>query len=133
MSVLAEATHGLFAAFAARDEDALLELIAPDVEFWPAGTAPQAGRTGPYRGHAGMREYLRDVAQVWRALEVEPDELREAGQAVVAFGTARGTRSSGEQVTVPVIWVFKFRDGLLLKGRVVATAAEAAREMQATK
>ena len=56
-----EVVKATFAAFAARDLEAVLALAAPDIEF-TAVTGEQAGRTEPYRGHDGMREYFRDVA-----------------------------------------------------------------------
>ena len=102
-----------------------VQLADPDLEFWPQGTAEGVGRTEPYRGHAGLREYFADVARAWRDLEVDPDDLRAVAGAVVVFGCARGTRVDGTRVHQPVIWTFKVRDDLVLAGRVVATAAEA--------
>ena len=52
----------MFAAFADRDLEAVLGLAAPDIEF-AAVTGEHAGRTEPYRGHAGMRQYFRDVGR----------------------------------------------------------------------
>jgi ketosteroid isomerase-like protein len=116
----------LFAAFAARDVDAVIARVDPAVEFWPQGTATVAGRAEPYRGHDGMREYMADVARVWRSLEVEPGDLRIAAGGVVAFGRAQGVRADGEEMSVPVIWTFKLAGDRVLSARVVATAAEAA-------
>ena len=56
-----EVVKAIFAAFAARDVEAVLALADPDVEF-TAVTGEDAGRTEPYRGHDGMRQYFRDVA-----------------------------------------------------------------------
>ena len=119
--------RALYAAFGARDLDAALALTDPEVEFWPQGTAQRVGRTEPYRGADGLRAYFADVAAQWDELRVQPDELRIAGNGVVAFGTAIG-RSGGEEVRQPVIWVWKLRDGRVLSGRVVATAAQAYEE-----
>jgi uncharacterized protein len=121
-----EVIRALFDAFARRDLDAALALTQPDLEFWPQGTAQRAERTAPYRGHDGLREYFADVAAHWDDLRVEPGELRVAGDGVVAFGTAVGRPAGAEEdVSQPVIWLFKLRDGRVLHGRVVATAAEA--------
>ena len=51
----------MFAAFAERDVERVLDLIDPEVEF-TAVTADVAGRAEPYRGHEGIREYFGDVA-----------------------------------------------------------------------
>lgn len=122
----ADLVRALFDAFAARDGDAAIALVAENFEFWPQGTAERLARVEPYRGHAGLREYLADVARVWDELVVEPGHLRVAGGGVVAFGTARG-RHAGEttEIEVPVIWVFKVADGEICSVRVVPTAAEA--------
>ncbi len=117
----------VFAAFARRDLPAILACCAPDVEFWPEGTGAQSGRsrTEPYRGHAGMAEYLADVEAVWERLEVEPRDLRVAGAGVIAFGHASGRMRAGQDVEIPVIWVLKLRGGLLSFGRAVRTEAQA--------
>ena len=114
----------LYAAFSARDVEAVLALSHPDIEFYPQGTVERAGREVPYRGADGLRQYFADVAAQWDELRVEPGQLRIAGDGVVAFGTAIG-RSGGEDVRQPVIWVWKLRDGRVVSGRVVATAAQA--------
>jgi ketosteroid isomerase-like protein len=121
-----DVVRALFDAFGRRDLDAALALAHPDVEFWPQGTAQRAQRTAPYRGYDGLRQYFADVAQHWDELRLEPGELRVAGDGVVAFGTAVG-RPAGdeEEQRQPVIWLFKLREGRILHGRVVATAAEA--------
>ena len=118
--------RALFAAFAARDADAALPLLDPAVEFWPQATGERSGRTEPYRGHDGFRAYLADVERVWDAFEVEPADWRVAGGGVVCFGEARG-RARGDDVTqrLPVIWVFRLRDGRVAYCRVARTAAEA--------
>jgi ketosteroid isomerase-like protein len=114
----------LYAAFSARDVDAVLALSHPDVEFYPQGTSERTGREEPYRGAEGLRQYFADVASQWEELRVEPGQLRIAGDGVVAFGTAIG-RGGGEEVRQPVIWVWKLRDGRVVSGRVVKTAAQA--------
>jgi ketosteroid isomerase-like protein len=105
--------------------DAALAVAHPDLEFWPQGTAEGVGRAEPYRGIEGLRAYFADVARAWRELVVEPGDLRAVAGAVVAFGCARGVRIDGTSVDLPVIWTFKVKDGLVLSGRVVGTAAEA--------
>jgi ketosteroid isomerase-like protein len=116
--------EALYEAFARRDLDAALALFDPAVEFWPQGTAELAARTEPYRGHDGIRAYFRDVTTLWDELRVEPDDFRAAGGGVVVFGTAHG-RAGDRVLEQPVIWVWKLREGRVLFGRVVATAAEA--------
>jgi ketosteroid isomerase-like protein len=118
----ADVVQQLFDAFARRDLEAALALLAADVELWPQGTAQRAGRDAPYRGHDGIRQYFVDVASVWETLAVEPGELRVVAGGVVAFGNARGRGLDGSELDAPVIWVFKLQDGLVTSARVTDTA-----------
>ena len=78
----------LYAAFAARDAEALLDVVAPEIEFFgPTATVLNEGRC--YRGHEGMRRYLRDAEALWQVLEIDPQKLREVGNHVVALGRVR--------------------------------------------
>lgn len=114
----------VFATFGRRDVEAFLVLVTEDVEFWPHGTATISQRSEPYRGHAGMREYFRDVAALWEELVLIPGELRIAGNGVVAFGRAQGrTIADGDRHDVPVIWVFRLQDGRVSSARISLTGA----------
>ena len=116
----------LFDAFAARDPDAALAVLHPDLELWAQPTAERLEREATYRGHDGFREYLADVDRVWEHFRVEPEDFRVAGGGVIAFGAAEGVaRGSDTALHLPVIWVFRLRDGLVVFCRVARTAAEA--------
>ena len=52
----------LLDAFSRRDAEGMIELLDSDVLFEPAPTPARPYRT--YVGHAGMAEYLEDVAAV---------------------------------------------------------------------
>ena len=56
-----DVVRAVFEAFAERDVEGVLAHSATDIEF-TAVTGDHAGRTEPYRGHDGMRQYFRDVA-----------------------------------------------------------------------
>ncbi len=78
----------LFDAFAARDVDALLEIVDPEIEFFgPTATVLNEGRC--YRGHEGMRRYLRDAEALWEELDLDPQKLRVIGNHVVVLGRVR--------------------------------------------
>jgi ketosteroid isomerase-like protein len=125
-----EIVTALFAAFSERDVEKAIALSDPEGELWLEGTAGRTGRSGPYRGAEGLREYFADLGRVWEEITVMPGDLRVAGGGVVSFGRVR-IRAIGETETVelPVIWVFKLRNSRVLSARVVATAAEAERRL----
>jgi ketosteroid isomerase-like protein len=118
-----EVVKASFAAFAARDLDAVLALTAPDVEL-TAVTGEHAGRTEPYRGHDGMREYFRDVASVWEELHLTPREFRASGDVVLVTGKV-SARSRSRTVTGSTGWIWRVRDGKIVYVRVYASAADA--------
>ena len=118
-----EVVKATFAAFAARDLDAVLALSHPDIEL-TAVTGEHAGRTDPYRGHDGMREYFRDVAAVWEELHLTPREFREAGDLILVTGKV-SARSRSRTVTGSTGWIWRVRDGKVALVCVYASAADA--------
>ena len=128
MHAAEQTVRDLFAAFAARDTEAAVALVHPDVEFWAQPTADLAGRTEPYRGREEFRTYLADVDRLWAEFSVVPEDFRVAGAGVIAFGYAEGRPKDGDRDAprrIPVIWVFRLRDGLVAHCNVARTAAEA--------
>ena len=69
-------------AYNARDLDALSDLMTADVDLRPPVTA-LTGRA--YVGHAGIREWLRDVDDSFATAQIVPIELRDYGERVLAL------------------------------------------------
>jgi ketosteroid isomerase-like protein len=113
----------MFAAFAARDLDAMLPIMSRDIEFLPVTANVTTGGV-PYRGHDGMTRYMEDVARVWPELRLFPDEIRDLGHVVVALGRVVA-RGGGMILDRPTGWVFTLRDGLILRGDVYGSHEEA--------
>ena len=118
-----EVVKATFAAFAARDLEAVLALAHPEIEL-TAVTGEHAGRTEPYRGHDGMREYFRDVAEVWEELNLTPREFRESGDLILVTGKV-SARSRSRTVTGSTGWLWRVRDGKVIFARVYGSAADA--------
>jgi ketosteroid isomerase-like protein len=113
----------VFAAFAERDVERVLELIDPEIEFTPV-TSDFAGRTEPYRGHEGIREYFRDVALVWDDIRLTPHDFREVAGGILVTGRV-SARSPARIVDGSTGWVWRVRNGRVVYGRVYASAADA--------
>ena len=61
------------------DIDALLQLCHAEIEYLPlTGTRVESGG---YSGHAGVREYFEEIADVWEKLRPTP---RTYGQSAIA-------------------------------------------------
>jgi ketosteroid isomerase-like protein len=118
-----EVVKAMFAAFAARDLETVLALADPAIEF-TAVTGEHAGRTDPYRGHDGMRQYFRDVAAVWEELRLTPREFRPVGDTILVTGKVTA-RSRGRTVTGSTGWIWRVREGKVVYGKVYASAADA--------
>jgi ketosteroid isomerase-like protein len=121
--------EAVFAAFSERDVERVLELTHPEVEF-TAVTNDFAGRTEPYRGHEGIRQYFRDVSLVWDELRLTPREYRRVGDRILVVGRV-SARSSARIVDGTTGWIWQLRDGLVVYGRVYASAADAERAAKA--
>jgi ketosteroid isomerase-like protein len=113
----------VYAAFAARDIERVEALLDPDVVFI-AVTGGIIGRTEPYRGHEGMREYFSDVARIWDELVLTPREFEEVGDAILVTGRV-SARSPSRMISGSTGWVWRVRNGLVVYVRVYSSAAEA--------
>lgn len=107
----------LFDAFNRRDTDGVLALLDPEVVFRPVSAAVMSDGE-PYRGHDGMRRYLRDVEANWISLIVQPLQIRAAGEAVVALGRVSGQGPAGTIEGVSTTWVLKFRDNRVVHAQI---------------
>jgi uncharacterized protein len=113
----------VYEAFTERDVEGVIAHLDDDVEF-SAVTGDHAGRTEPYRGHDGIREYFRDVAEVWDELRIVPDEYRRDGDKILVTGRVTA-RSPARIVAGSTGWIWRLRDGVVVYARVYPSAADA--------
>ena len=101
-----------FAAIGRRDRDALLALVADDVEWIiPGEDWPLAGTR---HGHAGVADLLRTHAEAMETSLTEPREFVAQGDRVLVVGFARG-KIKATHKTFEDHWIFAItvRDGRL--------------------
>jgi ketosteroid isomerase-like protein len=113
----------VFAAFAERDVEAALAHAGADIEF-SAVTGDHAGRTEPYRGHDGLRQYFRDVSEVWDELRLVPVDFRQSGDTILVTGRV-SARSPARIVAGSTGWIWRVVDGQVVYIRVYESAADA--------
>jgi ketosteroid isomerase-like protein len=84
------------------DFDAVLAVHHPAVEWRPALQVLLGGETVRYRGHEGIREFLRDLDDFFSNGRIEISEIRELGDRLLAEGRwfMRG-RESGVETRLP--------------------------------
>jgi ketosteroid isomerase-like protein len=113
-----------FVAMARGDLEGLLELYDPDIQFLPlTGTRVESGG---YHGHAGVRAYFAEVADVWDQLRPYADNVETISNDVVVLGgcAVRG-RGSGVESDSPMAWVITVRRGKITTHRGDRTSEEA--------
>lgn len=77
-------------------------------------------------GHAGVREYFEEVAEIWEDLRPRADEVRTVGDHVVVLGgcAVRG-RGSGAETDSAMAWVITLPNGKITRHRGYRTRDEA--------
>jgi ketosteroid isomerase-like protein len=119
-----DVVRAIYTAFAARDIEGAIARLSPDCELHLRGTAALIGRTEPYRGHEGMREYYADVQQTWEDLVLFAEDFRAIPGAVVVMGHVEG-KVAGEPIRRTAVWTWKVRDGKATEVRVADTGPAA--------
>lgn len=119
----------LFYAFAARDVEALLEIVDPEIEFFgPTAMAVNEGRC--YRGQDGMQRYMRDVEALWEKLELDPQKYRVVGSHVVALGRVRARARDGLEIDTAAAWVWRVEHGRVIWGCAYGDPDQMPRSLQ---
>jgi ketosteroid isomerase-like protein len=109
--------RAIYDAFARRDLEAALLLMAPDIEMALQATSRLAERDGPYVGHDGVRQYFEDATRIWRELTLHADDIRATAGSVIVFGHVTGVVGA-DALRRQVLWTWKLRDGLATSIRV---------------
>ena len=101
-----------------RDIEALLAELDPEIEWHSALLASVAGGAAVYRGHEGVRKWLRDLEEAFSEVHSEFSEIRDLGNRLVAIGRLRTRgKESGAETESPVAWLVRFNDGKLIYAR----------------
>ena len=112
-----EVVEQCFRAFAARDADAFVELMHPDVRWEPASALflPADQPSPTYAGHEGIRRWFEDVSG-WTGYRVRTLRFDAAGEMV--FVPAVATLAVGATwLTRTVYYVFTVREGRVTRLR----------------
>jgi ketosteroid isomerase-like protein len=110
-------------AYSRGDVEAFLKTAHPDIEWYPFTAQAEGGEA--YRGHEGVRRWWSNLVGNLDEFEASVSEFRNLGDTVIAFGRLRGRFKSGVALEEEIAWVARYRDGLLVWGRVYRTRAEA--------
>ena len=115
-----------YAAFGNRDLDGLIALSDESIEVSTV-TGLLAGRTEPYRGYEGLANYIGDLAQQWKRLELQPQHFHPVGEGqVLVFGRVRAWHERGF-LDSQNAWLWTLRGDRVTSVRVYADPADARR------
>ncbi len=113
-----------------------VEVVRGFVELWNSGVreiptqdvdpgivleTPFSSVSGkPYRGYAGVEQWLRDVDEQFSVWRMQLDEVRGAGDAVIALGRVHGKgRASGIELDQPNAMLAEFTpDHRMIRARI---------------
>jgi len=107
----------------APDDKELAEIFDPEVEIDFSG---REVRPRVYKGFGGVRELLADLRESLDDFKFEVEEIREAGDSLVAYIHTRGRLpGSGEPVSQMPAHVWTMAGGRIRSGRYFADRQEA--------
>jgi len=118
----------IYAAFNARDVDALVALCDPSVEIRSVFGAVSGAI---YNGHDGVRKWQGDLEEAWGdEIHVEAKTYFDLGEYALAFDVMYGRgRQSGAEVALPGAAVTRWRDGQCMYFEAYADRERALRDL----
>jgi ketosteroid isomerase-like protein len=115
-----------YAAFGERDLDGLIALSDESIVVFTF-TGLLAGRTEPYRGYEGLANYISDLGEQWKRLELQPQHFHPVAEdQVLVFGRVRAWHERGF-LDSQNAWLWTLRGDRVLSVRVYADPADARR------
>jgi ketosteroid isomerase-like protein len=115
MSTSTDTVSEMYAAFARGDEAAVASLLHPEVR-WITPTLPWS--EGLYEGPAEVGRYFASFNEALSDPRIEPDELLECGDTVVALGSESATvRATDRRFAVRFAHVIRLREGRVVELR----------------
>lgn len=113
-----------YAAFGDRDLDGLIALSDESIEVSTV-TGLLAGRREPYRGYEGLAEYVGDLAEQWKRLELQPQHFHPVGEGrILVFGRVRAWHERGF-LDSENAWLWTVRGDRVVSVRVYADPSDA--------
>jgi len=109
-----EIVRRMYAAWGARDLDALLEVTDPESEFRTSGSFPDLEPI--YRGHQGMRSFWEAMLVPWESFRIDLERIVEGHDcaAVAIRFRARG-KGSGVPTDLRQGHAIRFKNARIVK------------------
>jgi uncharacterized protein len=115
-----------YEAFGRGDLDAATENFSDDVR-WENPEAPQIPNNGVTEGKDAVKALFAQLGDYWESFEITPDEFLESGDTVVVLSHSNSKgRETGNEVKLPWVHVWRFRDGKVAEVQALTDTALAA-------
>jgi serine phosphatase RsbU (regulator of sigma subunit) len=124
-----ELVERLYTAFNGRHPGEIVALCDASMEFFPIGTAEEVGRTAPYVGPDGLREYLDDVEKAWDELLITPNVVERHGRSLLVRGRVYARSRALGIRDMPVAWIWDVEGSRFVRGEVFRDPEEAVRRL----
>jgi ketosteroid isomerase-like protein len=112
-----EALRRGYAALNRGDLSVVLELLDPEIEWHEPATSLEGGT---HRGRGSFERFLRGWLESFDGFRVEPEQVLERGDELVAVVRQTGTgRSSGLRVETRLAHVWTVADGKAVRWEAV--------------
>jgi ketosteroid isomerase-like protein len=124
MSENSDLIGGAYAAFDRGDVPAIAAIVEDGAEWTSTESLPQGGS---FSGPEGATQFFQGIGAKWENLDVEVEEMVDAGDQVVAVGRADGKLKDGDSAGYGFSHVFAISDGKIARFREFAAPDEALR------
>ncbi len=105
------------------DRDAWLAAWDEAAEFYPLRSQLEGH---PYRGREGLRKFMAEIDEDWAHIRFEVDEIRDAGEQVLALAHVRARgRASKVDLHYPIGIVVTVRQALVVYARFYSDSSDA--------
>jgi ketosteroid isomerase-like protein len=123
MSTGIDLVRQAYEAFKSGDADAMIAISDPEIEFGPSAAAPG----GIFRGHAGVRRYLKEIEIAFGdRWDSAIERIADVGDdRVIVIARIFGQGKAGEPIDLRLAHIWEHRDGKLLRGTVYLDPHEA--------
>ncbi|MFI9310945.1 nuclear transport factor 2 family protein [Streptomyces triculaminicus] len=88
--------------------DLLAPFFTPDVVLHQTGALPYGG---VWCGHAGIEQFFLAMSRTWESFDMMEQEFLATGETAVVLTQVRArARSSGRELTFPILQTITFKD-----------------------
>jgi uncharacterized protein len=128
MSQNTDAINGAYQAFASGDVPSIVAIVDDGADWVCPASLPQGGS---FKGPDGAAQFFQGLGESWQELNVELDDLLDAGDHVIGVGRGSGTLKDGDSAGYAFTHLFTMRDGKIAAFHEYADPDETLRRLAA--